>query len=192
MTIYNDYQSWTNTTLADSLAQNHSILLNYLVLGLASEASEVLACVYYQRLPKEGDYEISDDFAKEAGDICWYVAQLCEYFDFTFEAVVNESIGILESSNCVRSRNPLGDALVIISTSAKNCDLQKKVIRDTNGYWTPDKLSQFINSTVNLMSALIRLIHTSGASLEMILEINQGKLNDRVERGVIAGSGDNR
>ncbi|WP_216646146.1 MULTISPECIES: nucleoside triphosphate pyrophosphohydrolase family protein [unclassified Marinobacter] len=69
----NDYQEKTSATAIYPKDK----ALEYLTLGLVSEAGEVAGKVKkflrgdYDELPRE-------DLEKELGDVLWYIAQLCE------------------------------------------------------------------------------------------------------------------
>lgn len=68
----------------------------------------------------------------------------------------------------------------------------KKVLRDNDGVYTPDKIAGIageIGDTLWYLSALARDLNIN---LNDVAEENLAKLRDRQERGVIQGSGDSR
>lgn len=65
----------------------------------------------------------------------------------------------------------------------------KKLYRDGDSFEARAELRKEIG---DLVWYLVRLIDCLGFDLEMIMEQNYHKLNDRKERGVLKGSGDNR
>lgn len=68
----------------------------------------------------------------------------------------------------------------------------KKVLRDNNGVFTPE-LNQGIASELgDVLWYIAAAARDLGISLESIAEDNIKKLEDRQQRGVIQGSGDNR
>lgn len=73
----------------------------------------------------------------------------------------------------------------------------KKAIRDDGlasdvDILTDDRRAQILDEVGDVLWYLARVCEELDASLEGVAENNLRKLNDRLERGVIAGSGDNR
>lgn len=69
----NDYQERTSSTAIYPKEK----ALEYLALGLVSEAGEVAGKV---KKFIRGDYDVlpREDLEKELGDVLWYIAQMCE------------------------------------------------------------------------------------------------------------------
>lgn len=66
--------------------------IEYLVLGLLSEAGEVASLV---KKSIRGDYTLDcheDDLRKELGDVFWYLVRLCDELDFSAESILEENI----------------------------------------------------------------------------------------------------
>lgn len=68
----------------------------------------------------------------------------------------------------------------------------KKVIRDDSGELSQDKREALAGELGDVLWYAARLASELGYTLESIAQANLDKLNSRKERGVIAGSGDNR
>ena len=88
----NEYQELCKKTLT-----SESDNLNYLVLGLASEAGEVAG-----KLKKviRGDVPYSEQtipIAKEVGDCLWYCAMICENLGLKMEEVMRNNIQKLQA-----------------------------------------------------------------------------------------------
>ena len=74
----------------------------------------------------------------------------------------------------------------------------KKAIRD-EGYGTsrtddltPDRKEQILDEVGDVLWYLARVCEEAGSTLSYCAEKNLAKLEDRMQRGVIAGSGDKR
>lgn len=68
----------------------------------------------------------------------------------------------------------------------------KKISRDNNGVITDDHRSAILAETGDVLWYLARLIDELGGDFASVAQGNIDKLLDRKERGVIAGSGDQR
>lgn len=69
----------------------------------------------------------------------------------------------------------------------------KKVIRDhENNFNDPEQIAKIIDELSDLFWYSFRLADELGVSVEDVLSHNMVKLQDRLNRGVIKGSGDSR
>lgn len=68
----------------------------------------------------------------------------------------------------------------------------KKVIRDGGGIISDDRRGEVVKEIGDVLWYLARLTDELGFYLEDIADANIEKLNDRRDRGVLQGSGDNR
>lgn len=69
----------------------------YLIPGLAAEAGEV-AGKYAKYVRDDTRYnDLRDDLFKELGDVLWFVAMLCEQYDFDMADVAEANIKKLNS-----------------------------------------------------------------------------------------------
>lgn len=71
-------------------------------------------------------------------------------------------------------------------------DKVKKVIRDNNQEFTPEKKSEIAKEIGDVLWYCATAAHDLGYSLEEIAEINYAKLKSRQARGKLGGEGDNR
>lgn len=77
----NKYQEWTRTTAVYPGANEHGFQeMNYLVLGLASEAGEVAG-----KLKKviRGDEVEPEAFLSEVSDVLWYLVRISDNIGIT-------------------------------------------------------------------------------------------------------------
>lgn len=68
----------------------------------------------------------------------------------------------------------------------------KKVLRDNEGVYTPDKKAEIAGEIGDVLWYMAALCRDLGIQLEHVAEENITKLKDRQARNVIHGSGDNR
>lgn len=68
----------------------------------------------------------------------------------------------------------------------------KKVLRDNDGVYTPDKIAGIAGEIGDTMWYMAALARDLNISLDEIAQDNINKLRDRASRGVIQGNGDNR
>lgn len=68
----------------------------------------------------------------------------------------------------------------------------KKIIRDENGVLTEERKNQLIDELGDVFWYATRLATELGIPVEEILQRNHDKLEDRLNRNVIQGSGDKR
>jgi len=71
-------------------------------------------------------------------------------------------------------------------------DKVKKVIRDNDGIFTEELKEQIMIEMSDCLWYCAALARDLGYTLEEAAKKNLNKLNSRLERGVISGSGDNR
>ena len=84
----NEYQKKAMRTCMDE-----SKNLNYMALGLASEAGEVAGKV--KKLIRDGEFD-KRAMIKELGDVLWYVAGCAEQLGYTLEDVARVNLAKLE------------------------------------------------------------------------------------------------
>ncbi len=71
-------------------------------------------------------------------------------------------------------------------------DKVKKLIRDSGGVLTPDKLKEMIKELGDVLWYLTACANELGVDLEEVATGNVKKVEDRRVRGVLSGEGDNR
>ena len=72
------------------------------------------------------------------------------------------------------------------------CNQVKKIYRDDDGVVTPKRKEDLEKELGDVLWALARLIDDLGLDFNVVKELNVMKLEDRLQRNVIGGSGDNR
>ena len=68
----------------------------------------------------------------------------------------------------------------------------KKVLRDNDGEFTPEKREEIGKEFGDVLWYISALARDLNLSLDAIAQQNLNKLNSRLSRGVLGGSGDNR
>lgn len=68
----------------------------------------------------------------------------------------------------------------------------KKMMRDDNNILTEEKRKKLLDETADCMWYIARICTEMHVTLEELFDLNTIKLEDRLKRGVIQGSGDNR
>ena len=90
----NEYQVWTRTTAVYPGAMEQGFQeINYLTLGLASEAGEVAG-----KLKKviRGDEVKPEAFLSEVSDVLWYLTRICDNIGITVENLAEYNVSKLE------------------------------------------------------------------------------------------------
>lgn len=88
----NEYQKLAMTTLNPNLSQR-DVLLNS-VMGLCGESGEAIDLVK-KHMMQGHDFD-RDKFAKELGDIAWYLAEAATAIDMELETVLQMNIDKLK------------------------------------------------------------------------------------------------
>ena len=105
-TEFDGYQDFAETTAI----YPEELALEYLTLGLCSEAGEVAGKIkklIRDQESKEGDKE---DIAKELGDVLWYVANLCSEMEIFMSEVAEMNIQKLKDRQARGKLGGSGDA----------------------------------------------------------------------------------
>lgn len=195
-----DSQSENSETLTLSVYQEKAITtkiyrdevaLPYVVLGLCGEAAEMKE-KSIELIRNAFSQEIRVEFAKEVGDVAWYMAAIAsetkqDLGDFG-RILVFESNGNSNLEEAV-------DTLLIQAGGI--AEVMKKALRDnyeevSSGRIPQDKLSKINNFLSKLIVAIQVVCVISGLDFSQILQENIDKLQSRKERNTLGGSGDNR
>lgn len=83
-------------------------------------------------------------------------------------------------------------ALGLISEAGEVAGKIKKVLRDNGGVFTPEKREAIADEVGDVLWYIASLCTDLGIGMETVAQRNLDKLNSRMARGVIQGSGDNR
>lgn len=159
---YNDYQEFTRTTA--QYPKEDAFL--YTQLGFIGEVGEVAN--KYKKVIR-GDYELEDiksELIKEVGDLIWYYARHMDELGYKLEPLLQHNNG---------NRYRLTYNKVVFTACLDNL------------------IFNFIcgdyEETGSQLYLLADLLNTT---LEEVMVINKAKLEDRLNRNVIKGTGDDR
>lgn len=83
-------------------------------------------------------------------------------------------------------------ALGLLSEAGEVAGKIKKVLRDNNGHFDPVQREKIADEVGDVLWYMAALCTDLGIGMETIAQNNLNKLNSRMARGVIGGSGDNR
>lgn len=83
-------------------------------------------------------------------------------------------------------------ALGLTGEAGEVANVVKKMIRDDNGFLLQEKHDKLKAELGDVMWYMARMAAELGTTLEDIMQENHDKLEDRLARNVIKGSGDNR
>lgn len=83
-------------------------------------------------------------------------------------------------------------ALGLLSEAGEVAGKVKKVLRDDKGMFLPEKREAIADEVGDVLWYIASLCTDLGIGMEVIAQRNLDKLNSRLARGVIGGSGDNR
>lgn len=90
MNTYNEYMEFTETTAVYPKERE----LEYLALGLASEAGEVAG--KFKKIIRDSDGVFDSKaalaIASELGDVLWYVARLSDFIGWTMQDVIDLNV----------------------------------------------------------------------------------------------------
>lgn len=168
--------------------------LEYTVLGLQSEVGELAGA--YLKAKSEWFAQDWDNVIKELGDLFWYIAAILTELDISME----ETFGDLAAEVNTRTERSRGFTVVRITEHAGEvAGAVKKFFRDETivgdtldaFYGTPyeQKLLGHLRALITQGENLAAILDTD---ISTVLTLNANKLKDRQDRGVLAGSGDNR
>ena len=99
-----DFKQYQDKTLEFAIYPEDRAI-EYLALGLASEAGEVSGVVKKKIRDNTYSLEFEQKMVKELGDVCWYLARLLDELDLSLEEVLEANIRKLSSR---KERNQLG------------------------------------------------------------------------------------
>ena len=83
-------------------------------------------------------------------------------------------------------------ALGLVNEAGEVAGKVKKVLRDSDRNFSPEKREEIADEMGDVLWYLAALAMDLNLDLEQIAQRNLNKLNSRMARGVLGGSGDNR
>ena len=124
---------------------------------------------------------------------------LDEYQTFTGTTAIYPGVGVrVRSGEHLGPRSPEEKLLALTYLSlglGEAGEIQgkvKKVIRDDGGILSPDRRDAIVDELGDLLWYVSRLADEMGVALSEVAARNVAKLTSRRERGMLAGSGDDR
>ncbi len=124
----------------------------------------------------------------EAGDVMYYITRCCDEYDCDLEDVI-------------RKADYIGDAtipaalLTLVVAGSRIAGREKKQLRD-GATWNEQKQVDNLRIIMACLSdayaSLAVICRFFGYTMEHVMFCNREKLQDRKDRGVIKGDGDNR
>lgn len=85
-----EYQKECDRTVRDFETETHKILT--WGLGIAGEAGDVAGCIKKTFIQKN---DVTYGIRENLGDVLWYIAVICNFFNWNMEEVLNENIAKL-------------------------------------------------------------------------------------------------
>jgi NTP pyrophosphatase (non-canonical NTP hydrolase) len=83
-------------------------------------------------------------------------------------------------------------ALGLAGEAGEVCEKIKKIMRDQKGHFTEDNVEEISKELGDVLWYVAMLAVEFNIALSSVAESNLDKLRDRMDRGVIKGSGDER
>jgi len=158
--------------------------LQYVILGLLEETGEVAGVVKKCMRDSGSDYTpaVREKMVKELGDVLWYYTQLLYHLGLTEEDGVPPRAMTKQNPQTVSEK---------MQTAVMEMCLCCRGIYRTVAAEPADKARQ-VASTSYFLSAWAQVVQLFGLSVQEIMQANIAKLQSRLNRGVISGSGDDR
>lgn len=165
------------TPLALSTALPTAFSKEYLLPAIYGEVGEVIE--KYGKAHRDGKSRewLEYELAKELGDVCWATAILLHMAEVTEEEIPRGSYYLIEDEQL-----------------SKLSSISGQMFRDHWRKGDPTYLHPYLVQDAKRLWAELRDIAPliTGRSFSDVLQMNVDKLASRQQRGVIAGSGDNR
>lgn len=160
---------------------------DYVIHGLVDELGELQRAITMvarseNPLPPEYSRVHVEQICKEMGDGMWYLARLCDHFDFDLS--LDDSI--TKKSIDLKYGEAKAEQALLAATKINGH--QKKSVRDNS-----DRRRQIRACAKEVLKCLQEASHHLGVfNLEVVMRKNLEKLFDRKDRNVLHGDGDNR
>lgn len=178
---WNSYQQQALTTAIFPLDRS----LEYTTLGLASESGELGEAYLRGKISIHG--VTVEQVLSELGDVCWYAAAVADAIECPFADIRDDT-----SLNALPHYGRGFTILMIQSHVSNIAGIVKKTIRDNEGFVELKHMQGIQNELMGMMYHVERLALAYDSNLNAVMSKNLNKLADRKQRGVLAGSGDNR
>lgn len=105
MTTIKEYLAFTRTTVIYPKEK----AVEYLGLGLASEAGEVAGLIKKSIRDNTSSQELKQKLNKEIGDVLWYIVRLCDEYEIDIDQVVATNMSKLTKRKKSNTLSGSGD-----------------------------------------------------------------------------------
>lgn len=157
---------------------------DYVIHGLVDELGELSQAI--QEGPEIGSkYTRAHVFqiCKEMGDVMWYLARLCDHFNFDLRT---DNIKVAKKAMDTEYGEEKIQEALFAATEINGH--QKKSVRDD-----ANRRNHIKGCAQQIINCLEEASHHLGVfNLELVMKKNIDKLFDRKDRDVLHGDGDNR
>lgn len=141
----------------------------YPIIAVFEESGELIEKLDESAKPK--------DIAKELGDILWYCAMVFHELDEDFVFKIQKEYMTTDK---------------LMMHNSRIAGIIKKSQRDENGKLENDKRENLKFHLNFVLTFVYNVANQIGFTIEDVCDMNIKKINDRIERGTLSGSGDNR
>ena len=189
--LSDNYQTLAHTTSKETQIFGSKLL--YPLFGLCGESGEILEKMMSTKIDFSWT-QFKELMIKEAGDVTWYVAEVCTVLKIDMNTVClveGEDNGSLDF---------LSAASAVVLPVTKLLEKMKKLFRDGEAKITdeliinnPDTIAmitKYLSEVMTNLDTFVKIFLSS--TIKEVCEVNIEKLLSRKQRGVISGSGDNR
>lgn len=185
-----EYQQFTNTTAI--YPKEHA--KSYPILGLIGEIGEFIynLVIFNDQLEKDVDLTATlEDLKKELGDIFWYLARITVEYGMDIVSLFSFSEQIKKTDQTKYQLVPYHVVPEMLFISVQTAEKAKKCLRGDANYTNLVKSleGELLDQLARVLLYLIDVLHFDFTD---VINSNKEKLSSRKERGVLAGSGDNR
>lgn len=165
---FREYSRWTRTT---AIYKNEKDAIMCCLLGLNGELQE------FQEKVNEAGEPATSFIKKELGDVLWYLGQLSFLTNIEPQDLGDEDLSIMLHGSSIIGR--LHETF-------------KKIIRDDNFIIPSEKQERVFMNFSQVYTMVVNECLDNDWDISDIMQMNMDKLNDRLARNVIGGSGDAR
>jgi len=181
------YQKFVNkTAFFPRSTQGRNI--SYLVMGIVEEVGEIYEVILKKNKLKETDNYLNEyvitQIIKELGDLVWYITAICNEMTFSLGCLIQYTKVKIINNNINHSSLLLylGDLSGAV----------KKMIRDDKEKITEEKSNLIITNLCNILGYVLQICNNNKIKFETVLDVNMNKIKNRMKKGTLHGSGNDR
>lgn len=185
------------------LAGNVSASVLYTSIGFANEVGELAELFDSEAMREDDRLERYQKAWKELGDVQWYIARLCAEMPElpTFESMVQRAMQLVTDDPRELRVSGFDLQSALCAYSGRVLGVVKKMMRD-GSEWSLEKRAEKIAEMRNFLQLSVNIsvefAERTGPLVDCVggyagvLSSNQDKLQDRKDRNVLKGDGDER